>query len=718
MKSISAEKSNALPADKDIKIDTDKLMIQSAGNPHLTDVIDIEALQKIQDSFARATDVACLIVDSDGQPLTKPSNFNEVCRLVKQTEKGSRRCELSDRERDKLIKMQYKPAYHQCTSCGFVDASAPIYIGDRRVAEWLIGQSNVMNVGRDEIARYAGEIGANIEAVLKAYDEMPRMTLEKFKQILQLLNDIAVEISRLCHNNLLLANEISQRRKAESKLKISESHYQEIFNSVLEGICIVDEYDKIVFANPALAGLFGENFDDALIGKCIYELVDKEQLKVLKEQRSNRKRGKASQYELRQKNSRGEFVDVLISATPRYDENGIYRGSFAAIINITEKKRLEEFACRAQRLEIAGRIAAQVAHDFNNLLSPLIAYPELIKAQLPKKSPAFELLDDIEGAATMMTDINQQLLTLGRRGHHDQEIINLNELIKSSLSSLKSKLSDIKLNVNFSKNLMTIKGSSSQLTRVISNLVHNAIDAMKSKGVLTIRSENYYMDRDSKYYNKIPKGEYIKITIGDKGSGILPEDLPYIFDPFYTTKSADKERGSGLGLSVVHAVMEDHDGFIDIGSEVGKGTSVYLYFPINRAPQNQTDKVTIVGGTEKILVIDDDIMQRKVTSNLLKKLGYAVSKAEDYKQALELIENEAYDLIIIDMVMPDKMDGAMIYGEILKLYPYQKAIIVSGYAETDRINKAFELGAGTFLKKPLTLKSLALAVRGELDKIN
>ncbi len=315
-----------------------------------------------------------------------------------------------------------------------------------------------------------------------------------------------------------------------------------------------------------------------------------------------------------------------------------------------------------------------------------------------------------------MADINQQLLTLSRRGHFEQETLNLNSVVTQGLNQTEPQPDTLHVETDLGKNLMNIRGGPAQLSRIISNLVNNALDAMQNVGHLFIRTENYYADDVSGKYGRIPKGEYVKLTISDNGCGIAQKAMPKIFDPFFTTKKTDRQRGSGLGLSVVHAVMEDHNGYIDLQSEFGQGMSFFLYFPITRDEIELTESGKAVGGTESILVIDDDTLQREVALNLLNKLGYNATAVNSGEKAVEFLRDNPQDLLILDMIMPGGIDGAETYKRALELNPKQKAIIVSGFSETERVALARKLGAGGFIRKPLTLKTISAAVRKELDR--
>ncbi len=385
-------------------------------------------------------------------------------------------------------------------------------------------------------------------------------------------------------------------------------------------------------------------------------------------------------------------------------------------MDITETKRLREQESRAQRLESAGRVAGQIAHDFNNLLAPLVAYPDFIKEALPDNLPVIKYINDMEKSANKIAEINQQLLTLSRRGHYNQEVLNLNEVIQFAIGELGILPQTIVIETDFTKNLMNIKGGSAQISRVLSNIIHNARDSMQDVGNIIIKTENYYADNLTINYGQIPKGEYIKVTISDIGCGI-PEDVRLnIFDPFFTTKSSDKRRGSGLGLSVVDAVMKDHNGFVDLKSTIGEGTSFYLYFPITREVIDAPDEDEIVGGGESILVIDDDKAQREVAMMILGKLGYKATAVNSGEKAIEYIQNNPQELLLLDMIMPDGIDGTETFRQILDIYPNQKAIIVSGFAESSRVEESRKLGIELYIRKPLTMRLLASCIRKVLDK--
>jgi PAS domain S-box-containing protein len=515
--------------------------------------------------------------------------------------------------------------------------------------------------------------------------------------------------------------DISERVEAQRALAEEKERLDVTLRSIGDGVIATDNSGKIIQMNSAAEDLTGWS-EQSAFGKDLAEVF-----KIINEETRE-----DVENPVRKVLNTGSVVSldndtVLItkdgreriiadSGAPIRDKNGDIIGVVLVFRDFTETKRLQEFATRAQRLETAGRIAAQVAHDFNNLLGPLTAYPALIKDDLPAEHPAQELIDQIEKSANQMAEINQQLLTLGRRGHYALKPLDLNKIVKQIVRQFHSISQTIAIKTDLDENLFNIRGGVSQIYRVLSNLISNAFDAMPNSGKLRIKTENFYADEISSKAGAVPKGEYVKLSVSDTGSGIPYEVMPKIFDPFFTTKTAEGVRGSGLGLSVVHSVIEDHGGFIDFESAPGEGTSFYIYFPITRESVDATASSSAMGGSERILIVDDDSTQREVARVLLSKLGYKTETADSGEQALKLMKNHDFDIVVLDMIMPGGMHGAETYEKMLELNQDQRAIIVSGYAESDQVNKAMKLGASAFIRKPVTIKLLGSAVRKALDE--
>ena len=261
-------------------------------------------------------------------------------------------------------------------------------------------------------------------------------------------------------------------------------------------------------------------------------------------------------------------------------------------------------------------------------------------------------------------------------------------------------------------------GSDTHISKTVMNLVANAADAMPTGGRMTIATRECYIDKPFTGFEMIPEGEYAILEVSDTGIGMPRSELDKIFEPFYTKKRLGYS-GSGLGMSVVWGTVKDHDGFIDIATEEGFGTTFILYFPASRSEMDAPSSVFIedyLGKGESVLIVDDAPEQRSLAKRMIQRLGYDVHTAASGEKAVALLKKRAFDVLVLDMIMPPGMDGLETYRQILKIFPDQKAVIASGYSQTERVHEAQLLGAGSYIKKPYTLEKIGLAVRTELDQ--
>jgi len=508
------------------------------------------------------------------------------------------------------------------------------------------------------------------------------------------------------------SQDITERKQAEDDIR----KFKTISDNASHGTAIFDIEGNIVYVNECFAQMHGYTSDE-LLGKHLAIFHNEEQMEMVNRINQDLLReGSFVSKEVMHWHRDGWEFPTLMNGAVVQGKDGSAQFIAAIAVDITETKRLQELVFRAERLEMAGTIAGQVAHDFNNLLAPIVVYPEFIHDELPHDHRAHVYLDAIEDAAKKITDINQDLLTMSRRGHYNQSVLNLNRIVLHAVKVMESQTNSVTCELDLCEDLMNIKGGEAQIHRMLTNLLVNARDAMQNIGQITIRTENYYAEDTSIAYGCVPKGEYVKLTISDTGCGIPDDIVQKVFDPFFTTKTTDKKRGSGLGMSVVDAVIKDHNGYIDLSTRVGEGTSFYIYFPITRESKDGQDPNEACGGSETILVVDDDVVQREVSAQLLKKLGYEVNTIENGEKAVEFLRENPQDLVILDMIMPGGIDGTETYRRALEVCPDQKAIIVSGFSESDRVFEAQKLGAGAFVRKPITKNNIAAAVRTELDR--
>ncbi|MEA1933757.1 MAG: ATP-binding protein [Thermodesulfobacteriota bacterium] len=386
--------------------------------------------------------------------------------------------------------------------------------------------------------------------------------------------------------------------------------------------------------------------------------------------------------------------------------------------------RAERKLMHAQKMEAIGTLAGGVAHDLNNILVGLVSYPDLLLRGLDEDSHLRGPILTIKESGRKAATIVQDLLTMTRRGVAVTKAVNLNKILSEYLKSpeynkLKSLYHDTEVEIYFEPNLLNILGSSVHLHKTVMNLVSNAAEALSKRGKIIITTQNRYIDRPVRSYDDVQEGDYVVLTVSDNGTGISPEDIERIFEPFYTKKIMGRS-GTGLGMAVVWGTVKDHKGYINVESIKGEGTTFTLYFPVTRQEmEKDTSSLSIkdyLGNNESILVIDDMEEQRYIAKEILQKLGYSVETAVSGEEAIDFLKTNSADLLVLDMIMDPGIDGLDTYKEILKLCPGQKAIITSGFSETNRVKKAQKLGAGAYVKKPYLIEKIGIAVKKELEK--
>jgi signal transduction histidine kinase/ActR/RegA family two-component response regulator len=413
------------------------------------------------------------------------------------------------------------------------------------------------------------------------------------------------------------------------------------------------------------------------------------------------------------RNDANEIIGIL----------GISRDISERIQAEKERKKLEKQLQRAQKMEAIGTLAGGVAHDLNNILSGILSYPELLLMDLPSGSPLVKPLETIQDSGRKAAAIVQDLLTLARRGVAVSEVLNLNDIITDYLTSpefdkLKTFHPLVDIKTELASEISNILGSPFHLSKTIMNLVSNAAEAMPDGGTLTIATENQYIDQPVKGYGDVQEVDYVVLKVCDTGIGISPEDIGQIFEPFYTKKVMGRS-GTGLGMAVVWGTVKDHRGYIDVDSIQETGTTFTLYFPVtSKKIDHSKTNISIEdyrGNGESILVIDDVKEQREIASTILSQLGYAVNTVACGEAAVEYMKQNTVDLLVLDMIMDPGMDGLETYQRILELHPNQKAVIASGFSETERVKMAQKLGAGKYIKKPYTIKNIGMAIKTSFE---
>lgn len=433
------------------------------------------------------------------------------------------------------------------------------------------------------------------------------------------------------------------------------------------------------------------------------------------------------------------FNEMLTQIQKRDDELALHRDRLEEIVahrtseltasnarlkrEMDERIRIQEQLTQAQKMEAIGTLAAGVAHDLNNILSGIVSYPDLLLLNLPPDSPMRKPVLTIQKSGLKAAAVVQDLLTLARRGVGNREPVDLKELIETYLNSpvhqkLLTHHPDVRVETRFPADATAIQGSPVHLDKIIMNLVANAAEAMPEGGAITVGLASRYIDHPLPGYDTIQEGEYVLLTVSDTGIGIPCAEKQRIFEPFYTKKKMGRS-GTGLGMTVVYGTVKDHDGYIDVESEEGRGTTFSLYFPAIRGavaevkapPLPETD---LRGNGETILVVDDVAEQRDIASQLLDVLGYSVRAAENGEAAVSYLKRHRVDLVLLDMIMDPGIDGLETYRRILDLHPGQRAVIASGFSDAARVKAARELGIAAYLRKPYTIDKMAGAIKEAL----
>lgn len=390
---------------------------------------------------------------------------------------------------------------------------------------------------------------------------------------------------------------------------------------------------------------------------------------------------------------------------------------------IEERKAIEEQLSRAQRMEAIGTLAAGVAHDLNNILSGVVSYPELLLMRLPEGHEMVGPLTTIRSSGQKAAAIVQDLLTLARRGAMVMEVLDPARMVEEYLRSpecarMLDRHPQVRIVREFAGDLLRIMGSPVHFGQTVMNLVTNAAEAMPDGGTVTITLRNHYLDRPIPGYTSVTEGQYVLLIVSDTGHGIAAEDMRCIFEPFYTRKKMGIS-GTGLGMAVVWGAVRDHKGYIDVASIPGQGATFSLYFPATTQPHvpDQPENLEqFRGGGELVLVVDDIPEQRLIATDILQDLGYTAEAVASGEEAIACLERRPVDLLVLDMVMAPGIDGIETFRRALQLWPQQRAIIASGYSEYQRVEQAMQLGVLVYLRKPYTVRDLAMAVRQGLNR--
>ncbi|HVO37536.1 MAG TPA: ATP-binding protein [Spirochaetia bacterium] len=508
---------------------------------------------------------------------------------------------------------------------------------------------------------------------------------------------------------VVLARDISRLREMERGLQESEGRYYSLFEGVLDAVVTFDLDGRLLDVNPAGRELFGiigrDDEDEWNLARDFF--ADPEAFRGLREQLAAKGSIRDHEIELRIRGGRSRIV--LFSgglAQDRSESGPIVHG---IIHDVTEQRELQRQLLQAQKMESVGTLAGGIAHDFNNILTATLGYAKLIREDIDDPASVLAHLDIVEASTHRAVDLTRRLLSFSRAGITDRNPVQINDIVLETIRLLRRSFDlSIEIIADCQDGLPAVLGDHGQIHQMLMNLCVNARDAMPDGGTLSLRTRA----------REAPPERFVMLEVSDTGSGIPADDIPRIYDPFFTTKAPGK--GTGLGLSIVYGIVQRHGGRIQVSSVPGKGTTFEMLFPatdVNVIEAAASPLDAVPRGKETIMIVDDEVDLRNLFRLSLGERGYTVIEAADGLEAVEKFRRRrgAIDLVLIDLIMP-RLGGRETYMKLRELDPEVKALFATGYGIDDKVEDLLATGVLGIIRKPYELSAVEKEIRRVLDK--
>jgi PAS domain S-box-containing protein len=532
-----------------------------------------------------------------------------------------------------------------------------------------------------------------------------------------------------------ISTNITKKIEMQKELKQSESKYSLLIANVSDVIWTSDKEFNLNFITKSVEKFLGYT-PDQLISLKKREYFSPDSLEKIQKIRTRFKNNFTNvnfpivfNAELICSDRTRKWAEAKIN--PLIDEDGIFSGFVGVWRDITSfiitnerNKSLEDRLAQSEKMEALGRLAGGVAHDLNNVLTGIVAYPDILLLKLPEDNPMRKKVLAIKKSGQKAAAIVEDLLSLSRRGVNKFIPLDMNSLIKDILDSpevekLKVYHPEIKFKFSAGKDVPPISGAEYQISKVIINLFTNACEAMPSGGNIYISTAYESSSKGPLRYKNIPDGDYAVLTFTDEGIGISAEDQKKIYEPFFTNKVMGRS-GTGLGMAVVWGTIQDHNGYIELNSRIGEGTTFEIFLPAlseSAAFESEiSEQTSLKGKGEKILILDDEQIQLEIADSLFTELNYIVRTVSEPAKIIKEINDFKPDLLILDMILGESLDGLDVYKNILSHGINVNTIIVSGFSESERVIEAISLGVKRYIKKPFTIDEIGRCIREILDK--
>ncbi len=512
--------------------------------------------------------------------------------------------------------------------------------------------------------------------------------------------------------------DITDSMQAREELRANKHFLENVIESIQDGMSVLDREYTIVHTNAVMREWYKES--GPLVGqKCFKAYHGNDTACDPCPTRRAFASGKTeSNLVPGLPGSSAEWLEVF-SYPLKDQEKDEITGVVEFVRDVTDRVKLQKQIIQVQKMEAIGTLAGGIAHDFNNLLLGMQGRASLMGVDLATDDPHQEHIKAIEDHIRSATGLTKQLLGIARGGKYEPKPIDLNALVTESVTMFGRTRKEIQIGLKMAPGPVVAEVDRSQIEQVLLNIYVNAAQAMAGGGELSIETRIVILDEASCQPHEVPPGHYVRIAARDTGIGMDEMTRQRIFDPFFTTK--DKEWGTGLGLASAYGIIKNHNGFITVSSEVGRGSTFTIFLPVSKKDVNHgPDAPTrIVKGSETVLLVDDEEMIIQVGQAMLRKLGYQVLVAEGGPQAIEMVSarGDAIDLVILDLIMPH-MDGGKVFDQIRQKYPAMPILLSSGYAIEGQAAEIMSRGCNGFIQKPFSIADVSQKIRQILDPVS
>ncbi len=593
----------------------------------------------------------------------------------------------------------------------------------------LIEQNKALEILAGERAQLTDKLELRVAERTAALEKANAELAASRQAALNMMEDAVKARQRAEETSVALQREIAERKQAEESLRASQQLTEGIINTIPVRVFWKDKNLIYLGCNEIFARDAGFAAPKDIIGKNDYQMGWRDQAELYRgDDRQVIESGVSKiSIEEPQTTPTGSTITLLTSKIPLRDPNGEISGVLGTYMDITERKRAEEEReklqaqlVQAQKMESVGRLAGGVAHDFNNMLLVILGHAELALRQVNPANPIHNDLDQIHKAAQRSADLTRQLLAFARKQAITPQILNLNETVSGMLKMLQRLIGeDIALVWHPGAILWPVQMDPTQIDQIMANLAVNARDAIAGVGNLTIETDNITLDATyCAIHAGVTPGDYVRLAVSDTGVGMSRDVLTHLFEPFFTTKDVGK--GTGLGLATIYGIVKQNNGHINVYSEPGHGTTFRIYLPRHiekTAPSKKEFQAeTATGGSETILLVEDELAILAMSKIMLEQFGYRVLAASTPGEAIQLAEEYTGEihLLMTDVVMPE-MNGRDLAKRLLALYPNLKRLFMSGYTADVIAHRGVVDEGIAFIQKPFSIKDMAAKVREALD---